>query len=593
MLALILLSLGMVQADPMAKAKNLARIGVSLEAIEVLESAGRTSPSAPLFAYLSQLQAGTNRLPQAAQSLSRALQMDVRQHRWRMTLGVLYVQLGRMKEAKPELERVVKEWPEAAHAYYYLAAVLKVHGDLDRAEELAQNAVELMPVSSARFRLDQLDHPAPVNALFLLAEIRLMRGADAEPLLRRVLEVEPFHAPAFYLLARYYLQRGLRDQALEELERFSRIKRTEELYRNALLLMVNWSKEEEALADMRSAVEISPEHPAALFLLGRELYRRGLREEASRYIKRCAERRPQAAVEQAQRLADSGDLTTAIEILDAATRVAPHAPGYAHLSELQARVGRLPQAAQSLIKALEIDPNQYRWRATLGSLYFQLGRLHEARKELERVVEEWAGGGLANYYLAAVLKAQGELVEAEKLAQRAVELLPVSSANWTLEQLDPPVPLNALFLLAEIRKMRGKDSEATLRQLLEIEPLHAQARYLLARLELEQGHRERAEEELQIFQRIKSTEERYRAAIGYLFNIGDEKQALVEMRRAVEASPEHPAARFLLGRQLLRLGRVEEAARHLESCARLSPRTVSEVEPFLVLVELLRNGTGS
>jgi len=73
------------------------------------------------------------------------------------------------------------------------------------------------------------------------------------------------------------------------------------------------------------------------------------------------------------------------------------------------------------------------------------------------------------------------------------------------------------------------------------------------------------------------------------YNDETKKQALEEMRAAVEASPDHPAALFLLGRQLLRVGRIEEAARHLESCARLSPRTVSEVEPFLVLVDLLRS----
>lgn len=588
MLALSLLSLCLAQADPVAEARSLARIGLSLQAIEVLEAASRTMPTAPLYAYLSELQAGTNRLPQAAESLSRALEMDPRQHRWRMTLGILYVQLGRMEEARPVLERVVRDWPESALAYYYLAAVLKVHGELERAEEQAKEAVERLPTSSVSFRLDRLDHPPPVNALFLLAEIRCLQGSDAEPLLRRVLEVEPFHAPARYLLARGLLRRGKSESAKEELERFRQIKRTESLYRNALLLMVNWGKEEEALADLRAAVEASPDHPAALFLLGRELYRRGRQEEASSYLERSAELRPQAAFDEARRVAGSGELPIAIEILDEAARTAPTAASYAYLSELQARVGRLPQAARSLTRALEMDPGQVRWRATLGSLLFQLGRLQEAQVELERVVDEWPEGGLASYYLAAALKARGELARAERLSERAVELLPVESARSTLDQLDHPAPINALFLLAEIRQMQGMESEALLRRLLEVEPLHAQGHYLLARLDLERGRRDRATEELELFRRIKETEEHYRNAIGYLFNMGDERRALEEMHAAVEATPDHPAALFLLGKQLLRLGKVEEAARYLERCARLSPRTASEVEPFLVLVELLR-----
>lgn len=293
---LILGALLLAQANPspgLAEARRLAERGDFHDAIAVLRVEVERSPTAPAFAFLSQLQVVTDAIPQGAQSLARALEMAPEQHGWRTTLGALYYRLGKLDEAERELQRVLRERDSAPIARYYLAAVFKARGDLPRAEEHARLAIEGMPQEPIEQSLERLDYPPSVNALYLLADVENDLGRNAEALLRRALELEPTHPAARYLLARSLLKRGKREEGRRELEIFDRAKRAHEHLQQALNFG-HAGNRERALFEMRQALEAYPDHSRALYFLARELISGGEHAEAEPLLERLVAVEPKA-----------------------------------------------------------------------------------------------------------------------------------------------------------------------------------------------------------------------------------------------------------------------------------------------------------
>lgn len=295
-------ALSALQEDTLDRARLLAESGRVEEAVNLLESRRRTEPRAPELAYLAQLYATDGRLPQAAAALKRALSLAPEQDGLRVTLGAMLFELRRYEEARSELELAIARRGGLALAQYYLAAVYRGLSRLDLAETAALRAIELSP-SPVRVPLDS-PAPAPaVAARHLLAEIRFEAGKEAEPLLREALAAEPDLASARYLLARLLERLGRAEEAEEELRRFDRIKRAEAHLAQGLDLS-RLGQREEAIAELRLAVEAHPEHARSLFLLGRELLRAGRKPEALPLFERALAIRPDAKAD-VDRLLDS------------------------------------------------------------------------------------------------------------------------------------------------------------------------------------------------------------------------------------------------------------------------------------------------
>jgi tetratricopeptide (TPR) repeat protein len=291
-----------LQEDTLDRARRMAEGGRLEDAVRFLESRTRAEPRPAELAYLAQLQAAAGGLPQAVASLGRALELAPDQDGLRVTRGAMLFELRRYEEAKGELELAIARRPEAALAYYYLAAVYQGLGRLELAETSAERAVELSP-APARAPLDSVE-PAPgVAARHLLAEIRWARGEAVEPILGEVLAVEPEHASARYLLARSLQRRGRAEEAASELRRFDEIKRAESRIAQGLDLS-RVGRLEDAIGELELAVERSPGSARARFFLGRELLRAGRKDEARACFDGVLALRPDAAPEIA-RLIDS------------------------------------------------------------------------------------------------------------------------------------------------------------------------------------------------------------------------------------------------------------------------------------------------
>ena len=285
------------------------------------------------------------------------------------------------------------------------------------------------------------------------------------------------------------------------------------------------------------------------------------------------------SLDRARLLAEAGRLEEAIRFLEGRTRSEPRAPELAYLAKLQAEAGGLPQAADALGRALSIAPEQDALRVTRGAILFEIRRYEEARKELELAIARRPDSALAHYYLGAVAHGLGKLESAEAAAERAIELSPPPS-KAPLDSIAPAPGVAARHLLAEIRFARGMEAETLLREVLTFEPDSASARYLLSRSLQRGGRSAEAEEERRRFESLKRAESHVALGRG-LASLGRGGEAIVELKRAIDAYPDDPRALFLLGRELLRAERKEDARPVLARAILLRPDAASEVDRLL------------
>lgn len=289
-------------------------------------------------------------------------------------------------------------------------------------------------------------------------------------------------------------------------------------------------------------------------------------------------------LDRARALAESGRVREAIRLLESRPIASATPPELAFLAQLHAATGGVPQAVTALGRALDRAPEQIGLRITRGAMLFELTRYDEARKELERVLREDPRAGLAHYYLAAIQRATADLADAARSAETAVSLIPEESrARLDSVEYDPRAA--ALHLLAEIRFEQGANPEVLLREVLAREPQHRSAHYLLARVLLFEGRRKDAGEELLRFRSIKRAEEHLALGRDLARVPGRRREAIVELRRAVEVCPDHARARFLLGRELARDGERDEARAMLERALALRPDARPEIEKVLREIE--------
>ena len=118
---------------------------------------------------------------------------------------------------------------------------------------------------------------------------------------------------------------------------------------------------------------------------------------------------------------EAGDLQAAVYWCTAATEVAPEsAPAHALLGEVRYKQRMLPQAVESLERAVALAPDDPYKRHTLGLIYMSQGQAESAISEFERVVEILPNDFPTNLYLASLYLTQDDLDQAAASARRAI-----------------------------------------------------------------------------------------------------------------------------------------------------------------------------
>lgn len=216
---------------------------------------------------------------------------------------------GKVEEAIPLLEEIVRQRPEFVQAYTTLATMYRVTGQLDKAEELLRKGIK---------------HNPEDNSLLSTLGITLTEKGEPEkaiPFLKKALKIDPTDEDAWNSLGIAYWRTGKFDEAMKAYKKalsidaddpmvFTNIgslflsmeipQDAEKYFRKAIELDPNMAsayngvgacfelkgKPEEAVKWWKKALEKDPNHYYALYNIGTTLYKLGKKREARPYLKR-------------------------------------------------------------------------------------------------------------------------------------------------------------------------------------------------------------------------------------------------------------------------------------------------------------------
>lgn len=268
----------------------------------------------------------------------------------------------------------------------------------------------------------------PLNAISvgerLLAQ---QRYGEADELFKALLEKLPYDPAVLYgaALARFNLNKAAEAEVFvraaidvllakgpdtsKSLER--RRRGTDALVLLAIILGSRGA-DTEALATVKRAVNLLPEHFDAQFTLGRALFSVGEPANAATAFRAALKLKPddaKALFFLATALETSGDFAEAQKVYqDLVTRNPHAAEGYLGLGTLLLKSGRdTEKGMQELKIALSIDPNLYEARISLGRALLVRNRAEESVPHLRRAAELAPTNPEPHYQLALAYRRLG------------------------------------------------------------------------------------------------------------------------------------------------------------------------------------------
>ncbi len=337
-------------------------------------------------------------------------------------------------------------WPFSPGLYLRSARIARARGDFALAER----------------RLDacaRLKHSSPELTL----ERRLLRAqqgdlGDVEGPLRQLLaEGHPAEPQILEALAAGYVADDRLPEAKFLLDRL--LKKDPDDVPGLLLraeVLSTASRNEEALPDLRHAVDVAPSSDAAHLALGQMLFRLGFQREAVGHLEWVLRRdpdRPEVVLALAVCRFDAGERAEAERLLDGLLQRHPdHPSALAERARLALHAGDSARAEELCRRALDVAPRDREAWQVLALALRALGRTAEADR------------------------ARDQLGRIEGAGQRLRDLFA------SLEQTPNDPDLHAQVAAAFLELGATEQAERHVRQALAIDPRHAAAHRLLDRL---------------------------------------------------------------------------------------------------------------
>ena len=407
--------------------------------------------------------------------------------------------------------------------------------------------------------------------------------------LKAVLQEDPRHARARWLLAEVYLELGDGQSAEKELRRAQDFGVGVEAVLPALGRALVIQRDYQRLAELEIDPALAPQAKAEIMAWrALALIETDDLEGAQAAIDVATEAQPDAVdvrYVRARLLFEQEEHETSQQL---AERVVKQFPDYAAAWSL---LGEVHLVLQDSAKAEEafgfaVEHRQYGWedRAKLALIRVSLDKKAEAEKDalfLQKNAPQFHMG----HYLAGVLHYRaGRIDQAEEALERALELSPqhfhtiyalarlhteignTNRARLLAEQanLVQPNYVPARELMAQwlIRENKGKEAERLVRPILQAQPDNAKAKDLLAASLLVQG---RMSEAAELFNEISASgsdkfEAQLKAGTGLLL-AGAAEDAQPVLRRAVDLEPDNVKANARLVASLVETEASQEGLR--------------------------------
>jgi predicted Zn finger-like uncharacterized protein len=336
----------------------------------------------------------------------------------------------------------------------------------------ARAKIALDRVEEARTELEALARERAEDAEVMLwlghVEERLDHTESAEQHFREAVRLAPTMFDAYLALAQHYAERdragdavAVLEQARSQVEESARMRQALggfELARNRL---------PEAVRELRRALELDPQLPAASFGLGVALRRSGDLAEASRVFEQLAAidpGHPGLALERGLLYEARGEADRAVQFYTAALREHPDDPDLMlRLGGAQVAAGEIDAASSTLEQVQRMLPSSAEAEHYLGRVAFARGQLPEASSHFERAVSLDATRGEFFLYAAWAQIELGNIGRALERAETAIARDPsLGDAYWIRGRV-------------HLRAGAVRDALADLQRALELRPERIEA----------------------------------------------------------------------------------------------------------------------
>ncbi|HTT08594.1 MAG TPA: sulfotransferase [Gammaproteobacteria bacterium] len=255
------------------------------------------------------------------------------------------------------------------------------------------------------------------------------------------------------------------------------------------------------------------------------------------------------SLQQAEEYRRCGDLANAAKCYRDYLRETPgDAERWHALAGLEYQRGRIPEAIQTLKKAIALRPTFIGYINDLGRLYFSAGRLVEAESCYRRVVSAMPDMATAHYNLATVLSQQQKTELTIESFERAIALRP--------DYFEAIFNLGLAYVSLE-QFGRAEQCLVTAARLM---PQRSEVHNRLAYIYEKQGRHEAAVEAL----RLAVTHDRKDATLNInlirmLYRTGRTDEAIAKLRELLAVDPTNVKARISLAKILRDCGDIHAA----------------------------------
>ena len=567
------------------------------ETIDILEPVLEETPNDPRVLHMiGRAYVRQQRYAEAAPLLERAVITSRGNIAVRTDLAFTRLALGQTAEALTGLRGVMGDDPSQMRAGIRLGALLLQCGEHAEVVRLARGMLEHHAdstvacnlLATAKFHggehaeaavlFEQIagQDPSFLPARANLAKIDVIEGrrAQARDRYLKILAEYPDHVATMLELARLFEQDGQIDVAIDWLNKaLSANPKSVAAVENLVNLHLRAGAVELGLRVANEAESWAPENDRILLALSRA---------------QLANKKPEVAMVILQGLA---------------ARAGYDSRKLMRVAAMQQRAEALDDAAYSLRKAVEGDPENVPARVELISVLLRLERLDRAMDAAQALRTAAPDSPSAYGALGEVLAKSGRDDEALEQFRRALDLVP---ADFT-----------AIKYAQALQRVNPDAADKWLKTWVQGHPTHRLARQMIAERNMQRGHYDlaradyeqlvqwrpgdpgllnnfahvlnrlgdsKALEVAERAQKLAPDDPRINDTLGWmLVEAGDPQRGLAFLRNAHSSSGLNPEIRYHIGVTLQRLERTVEARRELES-ALASPRPFRQREAAVALL---------